>query len=127
MTVVRARRPGLAVRARLATVSAVACAVSLAACGGVAAPRGNLFAEGRGVFERAGCGGCHTVASAHTHGRIGPDFDTSEQLTRDHIRTEVRFGEDAMPSFAGRISTEQEAAVVEFVYRTLRQHKPRGR
>jgi mono/diheme cytochrome c family protein len=114
-------------RARLAAAVAVVSAAALAACGGTAAHKGNLFAEGRGVFERAGCGGCHTVASAHARGRIGPDFDTSEQLTREHIRTEVKFGEDAMPSFAGRISAEQEAAVVEFVYQTLQQHKPRGR
>jgi mono/diheme cytochrome c family protein len=78
-----------------------------------------LFSEGRAVFVSAGCGGCHTVASAHTHGHVGPDFDTSEQLTRAHIQREVHYGEDGMPSFHGRIGHEQETAVVEFVFQTL--------
>jgi mono/diheme cytochrome c family protein len=105
----------------------VLVAIALAGCGGTAAHRGNLYAEGRSVFLSAGCGGCHTVAAAHTRGQIGPNFDKSEQLKLPHIRTEIRFGEDAMPSFHGHISSEQEEAVAEFVYQTLRRHKPASR
>jgi hypothetical protein len=32
-----------------------------------------------------------------------------------------------MPSFHGHISSEQEEAVAEFVYQTLRRHKPASR
>ena len=31
--------------------------------------------DGRAVFARMGCGGCHTLAAASSHGEIGPDLD----------------------------------------------------
>jgi mono/diheme cytochrome c family protein len=121
----RATGPTSPMTTRAARALALAGVVTFAGCGGTKAHHGNLLSEGRTVFISAGCGGCHTVASVNAHGRIGPDFDTSEQLTRAQIHTEVRFGEDGMPSFYGRISREQETAVIEFVFQTLQRHKPR--
>jgi mono/diheme cytochrome c family protein len=105
---------------RLARAVALAGITVCGGCGGTAADRGKLFAEGRGTFVSAGCGGCHTVASAHTHGRVGPDFDTSEHLSRGQIRRQLTLGTGGMPSFHGRLSRQQEAAITEFVYQTMR-------
>jgi cytochrome c oxidase subunit II len=32
-------------------------------------------ADGRQVFARLGCGGCHTIAAAGTGGEVGPNLD----------------------------------------------------
>jgi mono/diheme cytochrome c family protein len=79
--------------------------------------------EGRRIFVSAGCGDCHTVASAHTHGHVGPDFDTSEQLNREMIRTELDYGDGIMPSFRDRLTAQQRDAVIEFVFQTLHQRR----
>jgi mono/diheme cytochrome c family protein len=94
--------------------------------GGCADPRPTerqLISEGRRVFVSAGCGSCHIVASAHAHGQVGPDFNTSEQLNRDQIRTELDYGEGVMPSFRDRLSARQRDAVIEFVFQTLHQRR----
>lgn len=75
------------------------------------------------MFVSAGCGGCHTVASARTYGHVGPDFDTSEQLNRGQIRTELDYGDGVMPSFRDRLSARQRDAVIEFVFQTLHQRR----
>jgi mono/diheme cytochrome c family protein len=82
-----------------------------------------LAQAGRHIFITAGCGGCHTLAAAHAHGHIGPDFDTSEQLNREQIRSELTHGDGVMPSFRDRLTPAQMQAVTEFVYGTLhRRH-----
>jgi len=68
-------------------------AVVLGGCAGGRPSETQLLREGGRVFVSARCGACHTVASAHTHGQVGPDFDTSEQLNRDQIRTELDYGD----------------------------------
>jgi mono/diheme cytochrome c family protein len=100
--------------------------VTAALLGGCADGRpteGQLVREGRRVFVSAGCGACHTVASAHTHGQVGPDFDTSEQLGRDAIRTQLDNGGGGMPSFRDRLTARQRDAVIEFVFQTLHQRR----
>jgi mono/diheme cytochrome c family protein len=100
--------------------------VGAAALGGCANHTSNshrLFAEGRRVFVSAGCGSCHTAASAHTHGRVGPDFDTSEQLSRPQIRRQLNEGAGGMPSFRDRLSPRQEDAVTEFVFETMHRRR----
>jgi mono/diheme cytochrome c family protein len=87
--------------------------------GGSVASRGGLFDDGRSIFVRAGCGACHTVASAHTSGQIGPDFDTSEQLNRSQILTEIDAGANGMPSFQDRLTPRQKRAVIEFIFQTM--------
>lgn len=83
------------------------------------AGRGGLFAQGRELFVKAGCGGCHTVASAHTHGQLGPDFDTSERLNRVQIRTEIDAGANGMPSFQDTLTASQKRAITEFIFQTM--------
>ena len=89
------------------------------AAGAAPARGGALFDAGRRVFVRARCGACHTVAAAGTHGQLGPDFDTSEQLDRTQIRTEIESGANGMPSFADRLTEEQKRAVIEFVFAAM--------
>jgi mono/diheme cytochrome c family protein len=82
-----------------------------------------LLADGRRIFVSTGCGSCHTVASVGAHGRVGPNFDTSEQLGRAQIRSQLNQGVGGMPSFRDRLTARQEDAVTEFVFQTL--HKRR--
>ncbi len=70
--------------------------------------RAALVREGRRVFLSAGCGSCHAVASVHTQGQEGPDFDTSEPLTRAQIRIRLNLGEGGMPSFCDRLTPQQQ-------------------
>lgn len=79
--------------------------------------------EGRRTFVSAGCGSCHAVASVHSRGRVGPSFDTSEQLGRNQIRIELDYGANGMPAYRERLTAKQREAVVEFVYETLHQRR----
>jgi mono/diheme cytochrome c family protein len=88
---------------------------------------GGLYKEGRRVFVTAGCGSCHTVASAHTHGQVGPDFDTSEQLSRSEILTQLNAGGGGMPSFQDTLTPRQKTAVTEFVFRTMHARRSKTR
>jgi mono/diheme cytochrome c family protein len=97
--------------------------VLLAGCGDRRPTERQLLSKGRRVFISARCGACHTVASAHTHGQVGPDFDTSEQLGRDQIRTELEYGDGVMPSYQHRLTARQRDAVTEFIFQTLRQRR----
>ncbi len=104
--------------ARSAAVAALT-AVLLGGCAGGRPSERRLLIEGSRVFVSAGCGRCHAVASLHTHGQVGPDFDTSEQLNLDQIRAELDYGDGVMPSFRDRLTAEQLAAVTQFVFDTL--------
>lgn len=97
--------------------------VALAGCAGHPAGDGRLADEGRRVFARAGCGGCHTLASAHATGKLGPDFDTSEQLTRSEILMMLDAGVGGMPSFRHRLSAREQAAVTAFLYAALQRRR----
>jgi mono/diheme cytochrome c family protein len=95
----------------------------LGGCAGRRPSERQLLSEGRRTFVSAGCGRCHTVASAHTHGQVGPDFDTSEQLDRDQIRVELDYGDGVMPSYRDRLSASERDAVVEFVFQALHHRR----
>ena len=107
----------------LGGVSVLALAMLAAGCGGGGPSRSSLAAQGERVFVASGCGHCHTVASARTHGATGPNFDTSEQLTRAQIRSSLDEGANGMPSYRGRLSAAQADAVTEFVFQTLHHRR----
>jgi cytochrome c553 len=71
-------------------------------------------AAGRAVFGSAGCGTCHTLAAAETHGLIGPNLD-SLRPTYAQVHTKVQHGGGGMPSFADRLSAKQIRDVAAFV------------
>jgi mono/diheme cytochrome c family protein len=98
-------------------------AAGLSGCGNRSTNDRDLLAEGRRVFVSARCGTCHTTAAAHTHGRIGPDFDTSERLTRAQILFQITIGGGGMPSFRDSLSSRQKNAVTEFVFHVLHQRR----
>lgn len=107
---------------RMPALAAVALAVVLGGCGG-GQSRSGLATEGKHVFVASGCGHCHTVASAHTHGASGPNFDTSEQLSRSEVRSALYEGANGMPSYRGRLSSAQADALTEFVFETLQRRR----
>jgi mono/diheme cytochrome c family protein len=98
-------------------------AATLAGCHGHGPEDADLFRDGQRVFVTAGCGGCHAVASVHTRGQLGPDFDTSEQLSRAQIRRQLNEGEGGMPSFRDRLTPREESSVTEFVFETMHRRR----
>ena len=101
-------------------VAVAAAALSIALCG--CGPAGHTptvqrqsLERGRRVFVKAGCGGCHTLAEAETHGTVGQDFDTSEQLSAAQIRQQLVIGAGGMPSFRARLSPRERAQVARFL------------
>jgi mono/diheme cytochrome c family protein len=92
--------------------------VAAALAAGCGHHRGDLAREGRQVFVRAGCGACHGPGGA------GPDFTTSEQLSRAQIHFYLNLGEGGMPSFRNRLTDHEETAVTEYVFQTLHHQRP---
>jgi mono/diheme cytochrome c family protein len=72
-----------------------------------------LARQGKQVFA-ANCGGCHTLAAAHTSGTVGPNLDRLKpsQLV---VESQVSGGGASMPAFKGRLTTAQITAVATYV------------
>jgi mono/diheme cytochrome c family protein len=77
-------------------------------------PPGGGLAEGKRVFESAGCGSCHTLADAGTTGTIGPNLDEA-QPSKELAVDRVTNGRGAMPPFAGQLSEAEIDAVATYV------------
>ena len=75
------------------------------------------IALGRQVFATTGCAGCHTLADAGATGTVGPDLDAAEPSAA-LVSDRVTNGLGVMPSFAGKLSTAQIAAVAAYVSST---------
>lgn len=104
---------------RAAWVLFAVVAVLLAGCGGSARPRSAStapVAEGRRLFLAQRCGDCHALATVGARGGSGPDFDTSERLTRAQLRAALLEGANGMPSYAGRLTPAQLDAVSAFLF-----------
>jgi mono/diheme cytochrome c family protein len=69
---------------------------------------------GAQVFASAGCGGCHTLKAAGATGAIGPNLDQVRPSAAT-VAAIVRSGGGSMPSFAGKLSDAQIAAVGSYV------------
>ena len=78
------------------------------------APASGNAADGARVFASAGCGGCHTLARAHSSGSVGPNLDDLKP-SFDQVLSKVRTGGGGMPSFAGKLTDAQIADVAAFV------------
>jgi cytochrome c oxidase subunit 2 len=74
---------------------------------------------GRDAFVRMGCGGCHTLAAAGSHGEIGPDLDAAlPGLTRESLIAKITEPgpQSMMPGdFATRMSEAELSALVDFL------------
>jgi mono/diheme cytochrome c family protein len=74
----------------------------------------DLVAQGKRVFETAGCTSCHTLKDAGATGTVGPNLDDakpSKSLAVDR----VTHGKGVMPSFGGQLSGDQIDAVATYV------------
>ena len=82
------------------------------------APAGQSGAGGRPsgavVFASAGCGNCHTLKAAGASGTIGPDLDQLRPSAAT-VSQIVRTGSGEMPSFSGKLSDAEIAAVATYV------------
>jgi mono/diheme cytochrome c family protein len=71
---------------------------------------------GARVFASAGCGSCHTLKAAGAAGTVGPNLD-QVHITAAGARAIVRTGAGVMPSFSGKLSSAEIAAVADYVTR----------
>jgi cytochrome c553 len=71
-------------------------------------------AAGAAVFASAGCSNCHTLKAANANGTVGPDLDQL-QPSADQVRSIVSSGGGGMPSFTGKLTSAQIAAVANYV------------
>lgn len=114
-------------RAVLAALAAALAACGSGAGGAPASPsrppmRVAPVAAGRILFVRERCGDCHALAAVGARGAGGgPDFDTSEQLTRAQLRAALVEGANGMPSYAGRLSPRQLDALAAFLFAATRR------
>jgi len=82
--------------------------------GGAAPATPALVAQGRGVFETAGCTGCHTLKDAGSTGSVGPNLDDAKP-SASLVVDRVTNGQGGMPPFAGKLSSAQIQAVAAYV------------
>jgi mono/diheme cytochrome c family protein len=75
---------------------------------------GGSQTAGSAVFASAGCSSCHTLKAAGATGTIGPDLD-QQRPSAATVAGIVRSGGGAMPSFSGKLSDAQIAAVAAYV------------
>jgi mono/diheme cytochrome c family protein len=71
-------------------------------------------ADGKAVFAKAGCGGCHTLKAAGSSGNVGPNLDQLKPA-KDAVAHQVEVGGGAMPAFKGQLSPAEIDAVAAFV------------
>jgi mono/diheme cytochrome c family protein len=70
--------------------------------------------SGSAVFASAGCGNCHTLKAAGASGTVGPDLDQLRP-TAATVSQIVQSGGGDMPSFSGKLSDAEIAAVASYV------------
>ncbi len=66
------------------------------------------------MFRTAGCGSCHTLAAARSHGQVGPNLDKLRPSFAA-VQTQVEQGGGGMPSFASQLTPAQIRDVAAFV------------
>jgi mono/diheme cytochrome c family protein len=74
-------------------------------------------AAGKGVFAKAGCGGCHTLQAAGSSGNVGPNLDDVKPPLA-LILDRVTNGKPPMPAFKGQLTDKQIADVAAFVFQS---------
>jgi mono/diheme cytochrome c family protein len=85
-----------------------AATTTTTAGGGSAAP------DGKQVFAKAGCGGCHTLKDAGTTGNVGPNLDQLKPA-QARVAHQVEVGGGAMPAFKGTLTAAEIQAVAKYV------------
>jgi mono/diheme cytochrome c family protein len=75
---------------------------------------GDLVAQGKTVFEKAGCTSCHTLADAGANGTVGPNLD-ARKPPKALVVDRVTNGKGVMPPFKGQLSAAEIQAVAAYV------------
>jgi mono/diheme cytochrome c family protein len=71
-------------------------------------------AQGKQLFETAGCTSCHTLKDAGATGTVGPNLDDAKP-PKSLVVDRVTNGKSVMPSFKGQLTPQQIAAVAAYV------------
>ena len=71
-------------------------------------------ANGKEVYVKAGCGGCHTFAAAGSSGSVGPNLDDAAP-SYDKVVSQVTHGGGPMPSFEDKLTGQEIRDVAAFV------------
>jgi mono/diheme cytochrome c family protein len=115
------RRVAVPFAAGLAAAAVAFVVVLLATSGGEAKTTAAAAApaRGRAVFARMGCGSCHTLKAAGSHGQIGPPLDAAlAHHTRASLRAKISKpgpGSVMPQDFARRMSAADLTALVGFL------------
>ncbi|HMJ95407.1 MAG TPA: c-type cytochrome [Thermoleophilaceae bacterium] len=111
---------GLAAAALAFAIVALAVGIDRGDDASQALAEGNDF--GRAVFARMGCGSCHALAAAGSHGTIGPNLDarlkhhTRESLVAQITAPASSGGFTAMPTdFGSRMNAHELDELVRFL------------
>jgi mono/diheme cytochrome c family protein len=75
---------------------------------------GDLVAQGKQVFEKAGCTSCHTLKDAGASGTVGPNLDDAKP-PKSLVVDRVTNGKGVMPSFKGQLTPAEIDAVATYV------------
>jgi len=70
--------------------------------------------DGKAVFAKAGCGGCHALKAAGSTGNVGPDLDQLKP-SKARVAHQVEVGGGVMPAFKGQLTPAEIDAVATFV------------
>jgi cytochrome c6 len=103
----------------LVLVTLVVCLLGAieAGCGSQGHP--TQAVSGPQIFEQAGCGNCHTMAAAHATGNPGPNLDVLKPDV-SAVESQVTEGDDAMPSYANKLTPAQIHEVSAYVSQVTR-------
>jgi mono/diheme cytochrome c family protein len=80
-------------------------------------PRGDGF-RGARVFVSAGCGDCHTLATAGAGGTRGPNLDRhlkTHSHSFDFLVAQIAAGGNGMPAYSERLSDQEIRDVATFL------------
>lgn len=72
--------------------------------------------KGKAIFLSK-CGGCHTLADAHTTGTVGPNLD-SLKPNYQAATAQVTDGGAVMPAFKSQLSSQQIADIAAYVVKS---------
>lgn len=106
---ITATKPAPAGSTSATTVTTAPATTTTAPSGG-----GASLAEGKHVFQTAGCASCHTLKDAGATGTIGPNLD-DKKPSEARVATQVTNGGKIMPAFKTKLSAAEIAAVAKYV------------
>ncbi len=101
------RRIALVLLVSTALVAAVAAGIASSAGAQASAP------SPKALFVK-NCGACHTMKAAGTKGTVGPNLDR-EKPSRALVVARITKGKGVMPSFKGKLTKAQIAALATWV------------